>query len=87
MGIRPSRLMGLEAFMSQRAFYLDRAAASRAEAEASSLANVRERCLRSEAAWMAMAIRAERTDKARGDAARTKAAANTKSDGTMPVTD
>jgi hypothetical protein len=39
-----------------------RAAAARAEAEASGLENVRERCFRAEAAWIAMAERGERAD-------------------------
>ena len=59
--------------MSQRTFYLDRAAAARAEAAATSLSNVRDRCLRAEAAWMVMAKRAELTDTARETAAKEKA--------------
>ncbi len=46
-------------------FYLARAAEARADADAATLDNVRDRCLRSEAAWSAMAARAERSDKAR----------------------
>jgi len=41
-------------------YYLDRAAEARRDAEAASLANVRDRCLRSEAAFLDMASRAER---------------------------
>jgi hypothetical protein len=48
---------------TSREFYVERAAQARAEAEASTLAHVRERCLRSEAAWTAMADRAERSEK------------------------
>lgn len=48
--------------MSLKDDYLARAAASLAEAEATSLANVRERCLRSAEAWNAMAARALRTE-------------------------
>jgi hypothetical protein len=44
---------------------LDRAALARAEAEAASLPNVRERCLRAEAAWTEMADRADRTEQMR----------------------
>ena len=42
-------------------FYLARAEQARAEAEAATLEHVRERCRRSEAAWNALAARAERT--------------------------
>jgi hypothetical protein len=45
-----------------RETYLLRAEAARAEAAEATLANVRERCLRAEAAWMEMAARAERTE-------------------------
>jgi hypothetical protein len=41
--------------------YRTRAAECRAEAEAATLDNVRERCLRAEAAWIAMAERGELT--------------------------
>lgn len=42
--------------------YIARAAAARAEAGAASLENVRERCLRSAAAWDEMAAGAEVTE-------------------------
>jgi hypothetical protein len=45
--------------------YLARAEAARADADAATLDNVRDRCLRSEAAWREMAARAERTDRMR----------------------
>lgn len=45
--------------------YLARAAEARADAESATLDNVRDRCLRSEAAWRGMAERAERTAKMR----------------------
>ncbi len=51
--------------MSQHDFYLARAAEARAEAAAASLDNVRQRCLRSEAAWNEMAARAARTERMR----------------------
>lgn len=51
--------------MSQHEFYLARAAEARADADATSLENVKERCRRSEAAWNSMAARAERSDKLR----------------------
>jgi hypothetical protein len=41
------------------------AAAARQEAEATALQNVRERCLRSEAAWLRMAAQIERTEEVR----------------------
>ena len=61
---------------SNHEFYLARAAEARADAEAATLDNVRDRCLRSEAAWAAMADRAERSDKAREKLALEKAAAH-----------
>jgi len=45
--------------------YLARAEQARAEADAATLENVRERCLRSESAWREMAARVERTDQMR----------------------
>lgn len=46
---------------TDRETYLERAAEARAAAASTLLQNVRDRCLRSEAAWMEMAARAERT--------------------------
>jgi hypothetical protein len=51
--------------MTDRETYLARAAQARAEADAATLDNVRERCLRSEAAWAEMAARAKRTEEMR----------------------
>ena len=45
--------------------YLARADAARIEAEAATLDNVRDRCLRAEVAWRGMAVRVERTLKLR----------------------
>ena len=45
------------------AFYLARVAQARAEGDAATLDHVRERCRRSEAAWTALADRAERSEK------------------------
>ncbi len=53
------------ATMTDRETYLARAAQARADAEAATLDNVRERCLRSEAAWAEMAARAKRTEEMR----------------------
>jgi hypothetical protein len=55
-------------------FYIDRAAQCAREAEASNLDNVRERHLRSRAAWLAMAERLELTNRARDTLAAEKAA-------------
>lgn len=43
-------------------FYLARVAQARAEGEAATLDHVRERCRRSEAAWQALADRAEKSE-------------------------
>ena len=51
--------------MKDRDLYLQRAAEARADADNANLANVRERCLRAETAWLVMAERAERTEKMR----------------------
>ena len=51
--------------MSTQQYYLDRANEARREADAATLDNVRQRCLRSEAAWAEMAARAARTEKMR----------------------
>ena len=55
--------------------YQQRAAEARADADAAVLANVRERCLRAEAAWKAMADRAARTETMRASLEAHKAAA------------
>jgi hypothetical protein len=54
--------------------YQQRAAEARADADAAILANVRERCLRAEAAWKAMADRAARTENMRASLEAHKAA-------------
>jgi hypothetical protein len=46
-------------------FYRKRAAEASADAAAATLVHVRERCLRSEAAWAALADRAERSEQLR----------------------
>ena len=60
----------------QHEFYLARAAEARAAAEAATLDNVRDRCLRSEAAWSGMAARAARTEGMRVKAQAAKDAGN-----------
>lgn len=62
--------------MSQHEFYAARAAEAKRDAQAATLSNVRDRCLRSEAAWAEMAARAERGDKMRARLEAEKAAAN-----------
>ena len=57
----------------QHDFYRERAAEALAAAEAATLDNVRDRCLRSGAAWSEMAARAERTEKMRATTAAAKA--------------
>jgi hypothetical protein len=59
--------------MNQLDFYLERAAAARREAEAATLANVRDRCLRAALAWDEMASRAARTERMRADSEARKA--------------
>jgi len=61
--------------LKDRDVYLLRAEQARAEANEATLENVRERCLRAEAAWSEMAMRAERTEKMRADQLAAKAAA------------
>jgi len=46
----------------QHDFYVARAAEARADAEAATLDNVRDRCIRAALAWEAMAARAHRSD-------------------------
>jgi len=55
--------------------YLKRADQALAEANAATLENVRLRCLRAEAAWRAMAERAERSERMRADERARKEAA------------
>jgi hypothetical protein len=56
-------------------FFLARAAQARAEAEAATLDHVRERCRRSEAAWTALAHKAQRSERMREEEAKRKAEA------------
>ena len=60
--------------LKDRDVYRIRAEQARAEADVATLENVRDRCLRAEAAWMEMAARADRTEKMRADQAAAKAA-------------
>lgn len=60
--------------LRDRDLYRLRAEQARAEADEATLHNVRDRCLRAEAAWMEMALRAERTEKMRADHEAHKAA-------------
>jgi hypothetical protein len=56
-------------------FFLARAQQARAEAESATLEHVRERCRRSEAAWQALADKAERSERMREAEAERKAEA------------
>jgi len=60
--------------LKDRDVYRIRAEQARAEADEATLENVRDRCLRAEAAWMEMAARADRTEKMRADLVAAKAA-------------
>ena len=60
---------------SNREFYLARVEQARAEGEAATLDHVRERCRRSEAAWQALADRAERSEQMKDAEAARKAEA------------
>jgi hypothetical protein len=59
---------------AQHLFYLERAAEARATADAATLDNVRERWLRSEASWIEMAVRSERSETMRAKLIAEKAA-------------
>ena len=60
---------------SNLSFFLARAEQARAEGEAATLAHVRERCQRSEAAWTALADKARRSERLREQEAVRKAQA------------
>ncbi|HEX8262823.1 MAG TPA: hypothetical protein VF547_08115, partial [Allosphingosinicella sp.] len=60
---------------AQHDFYTARAAEARADADKATLDNVRDRCLRSAAAWEAMAARAHRSENHRARLEADKAAA------------
>ncbi|HEV2079247.1 MAG TPA: hypothetical protein VGR19_05045 [Allosphingosinicella sp.] len=66
--------------MTNQEIYLARAAEARSDAGEATLANVRERALRSEAAWADMAARAGRTDTMRARLAAEKASRESRSD-------
>ena len=59
---------------AQHEFYLERAAEARATADAATLDNVRDRWLLSEASWIEMAARSERSEKMRAKLIAEKAA-------------
>lgn len=63
------------ALFTQLQFYLARAEQARADADAATLDNVRDRCLRSEAAWTQLAERAAKTEQLRVAHEAAKAAA------------
>jgi len=53
--------------LAQVSSFREHATRCRAEAAAATLHNVRDRCLRAEAAWLEMALRQERTADARAE--------------------
>jgi hypothetical protein len=57
-------------------FFLARAEQARVEGEAATLEHVRERCRRSEAAWQALADKAERSERMRAAEVQRKAEAD-----------
>ena len=59
--------------MSEAPLYRARAQECRTQADETSLQNVRERCLRAAAAWVAMAERGERADAMRAEQEKAKA--------------
>ena len=60
--------------LARHEFYLERAAEARAIADATTLDNVRDRWLLSEASWTEMAARSERSEKMRATLIAEKAA-------------
>ncbi len=62
------------AHLNDRETFFARAAEARADADAATLDNVRDRCLRAEAAWTAMAERAARNETMRATLLAKKAA-------------
>jgi hypothetical protein len=52
---------------NQHQFFVDQAEKARRDADAATLDNVRDRCLRSAAAWAEMARRASRTERMRAE--------------------
>lgn len=68
-------MSGLVIRSSNLDFLRARAAQAHADAEEATLGHVRDRCLRSEAAWQALADRAERSERLRVEEAERKAAA------------
>ena len=58
--------------MSELETYQSRAAECRAQAEAATLQNVKDRCLRAEEAWNGMAQRLQRHERMRAESAAAK---------------
>ena len=70
---RASNLSGPVARSTNLGFFLARAEQARVEGEAATLEHVRERCLRSEAAWTALADKARRSERLRDEELERKA--------------
>ena len=60
--------------MTPLTFYRQQAAEQQSAADAATLDNVRDRCRRAASAWSALAVRSERADQTRVDAAAKHAA-------------
>jgi|KBSMisStandDraft_5_1062788.scaffolds.fasta_scaffold11670_3 hypothetical protein len=73
---RPSHLSGPVARSSNLLFFLARVEQSRVEGDAATLDHVRERCRRAEAAWQALADKAQRSERMRAAEAQRKADEN-----------
>jgi hypothetical protein len=73
--------------LTDKETYLARAAEARIQGDEATLENVRERCRRSEAAWTAMAERAERNERMRATLAAQKAAAEAATAENEPIKD
>ena len=71
--IRLSNLTGPVVRTSNLNFFLARAEQAASDAEAATLDHVKERCLRSKEAWMALANKAHSNEQFRADEARRKA--------------
>lgn len=71
-----SRLSGPVARFSNLQFFLARVEQSRVEGDAATLDHVRERCRRAEAAWQALADKAQRSERMRAAEALRKAGEN-----------
>ena len=75
MTSKPPTIRRPNSLNSNLEFFLARVEQARAEGEAATLSHVRERCLRSEAAWLSLADKAKRSERLREAEATRKAEA------------